>query len=158
MNSTHPQQTETWLQIYDLYISVIEEKSTVQSLSVELNPPKEMECSDEHWLKPILKRRLHDSITLPRERLTFSSLTTFQQTVLDRLDRVPAGETTHYGELASAIDRPGAAQAVGQALKQNPYPLLLPCHRVVRSDGSLGGYGGTLNSPVKRRLLELESK
>ena len=59
-----------------------------------------------------------------------------------------------YGELARRLGRPRAARAVGQALAANPVPLMVPCHRVIRADGSPGGFGGGLD--LKRRLLELE--
>lgn len=78
----------------------------------------------------------------------------FQQRVLSALARVPYGELTTYGALARSIENPRAARAVGGALNRNPVPIVLPCHRVVGSTGSLVGYGGGLER--KRALLELE--
>lgn len=72
------------------------------------------------------------------------------------------GETVGYGELARRIGRPGAAQAVGGAMGRNPVPILIPCHRVIAGDGTLGGYGGSnyadrrAGLAIKRRLLALE--
>jgi methylated-DNA-[protein]-cysteine S-methyltransferase len=81
--------------------------------------------------------------------------TDFDRTVLRTLhDTVPAGSTTTYGELASASGRPRAARAVGSVMANNPVPIIVPCHRVLASNGSLGGYGGGLD--MKRRLLEIE--
>lgn len=74
--------------------------------------------------------------------------------VLEELGRIPYGETVSYGSLAARCGRPGAARAVGNALGRNPLPLVLPCHRVIRSDGTPGGYGGGRDR--KRRLLRLE--
>jgi len=67
---------------------------------------------------------------------------------------IPWGETCCYGELAQRIRSPAAARAVGQALGANPVPLIVPCHRVVAADGSLGGFGAGL--PWKRALLGIE--
>ncbi len=78
----------------------------------------------------------------------------FQRAVLNAIAKIPFGETRSYGWVARAIGKPGAARAVGQALHTNPIPIIIPCHRVVASDGSLGGYGGGL--PMKKRLLRLE--
>jgi len=78
----------------------------------------------------------------------------FQARVLAALARVPYGELTTYGRLASSLGRPSAARAVGAALHRNPLPVVLPCHRVVGADGRLVGYAGGLER--KRRLLELE--
>jgi methylated-DNA-[protein]-cysteine S-methyltransferase len=90
--------------------------------------------------------------------LDTNQLTGFQATVYRTLAILEAGTTISYGELAERIGKPGGSQAVGQALRTNPFPVIIPCHRVVRADGSLGGYGGVEGSPVKARLLELEAR
>lgn len=81
-------------------------------------------------------------------------LPAFQRVVLDALARVPYGEVTTYGGLATRIGRPRAARAVGGALNRNPVPIVLPCHRVVGATGDLVGYAGGLDR--KRTLLRLE--
>jgi O-6-methylguanine DNA methyltransferase len=86
--------------------------------------------------------------------LDWSTIKPFQRTVLRVADRIPFGETRTYGWIARAIGKPRAARAVGRALATNPIPIILPCHRVIGSDGGLHGYGGGL--PLKRTLLELE--
>jgi methylated-DNA-[protein]-cysteine S-methyltransferase len=78
----------------------------------------------------------------------------FGRTVLEQLARVPYGEVTTYGTLAARAGSPRAARAVGTVMNRNPVPIVLPCHRVVGSSGSLVGYGGGLDR--KRMLLELE--
>lgn len=78
----------------------------------------------------------------------------FQQRVWAELRRVPYGETVSYGELARRIGRSGAARAVGRANATNPISVVIPCHRVVGSDGALTGYGGGMER--KRALLRLE--
>jgi len=78
----------------------------------------------------------------------------FQRRVLQACRRIPYGRTVSYGELAAAVGSPGAARAVGQALGRNPVPLVVPCHRVVAADGSLGGFSAGVS--LKRKLLLLE--
>jgi O-6-methylguanine DNA methyltransferase len=80
--------------------------------------------------------------------------TRFQLEVWRALLQIPRGETRTYGEVARAIGRPKAVRAVGSANGANPIPILVPCHRVIGSNGSLTGYGGGLE--LKRRLLSLE--
>jgi methylated-DNA-[protein]-cysteine S-methyltransferase len=79
----------------------------------------------------------------------------FSREILDRLARVPYGEVTTYKSLAVEAGNPRAARAVGTIMNRNPIPIVLPCHRVVGSNGSLVGYGGGLDR--KRLLLDLES-
>jgi methylated-DNA-[protein]-cysteine S-methyltransferase len=78
----------------------------------------------------------------------------FSLAVLEQLADVPYGEVTTYGSLAARTGRPRAARAVGTIMNRNPIPIVLPCHRVVGSTGSLVGYGGGLDR--KRQLLDLE--
>ncbi len=80
--------------------------------------------------------------------------TDFQKRCWRELLKIPYGETRSYAEIARAIGNPLAVRAVGLANGQNPIAIIVPCHRVIGSDGSLTGYGGGLN--VKRQLLELE--
>jgi methylated-DNA-[protein]-cysteine S-methyltransferase len=80
--------------------------------------------------------------------------TPFQKTVWQELQRIPYGETISYLELAKRIDNQKAVRAVGMANGANPVAIIVPCHRVIGSNGSLTGFGGGL--PTKRALLELE--
>ncbi|MDR7419141.1 MAG: type II toxin-antitoxin system prevent-host-death family antitoxin [Armatimonadota bacterium] len=80
----------------------------------------------------------------------------FEREVLAELRRIPAGQTRTYQQVALALGEPGAARAVGAACARNPVPLLIPCHRVVRSDGGLGGYSLRGGVELKRRLLRDE--
>jgi methylated-DNA-[protein]-cysteine S-methyltransferase len=82
--------------------------------------------------------------------------TQFQKAVWHKLQSIPYGETCSYGEIARSIGKPGAARAVGMANHDNPVAVVVPCHRVVGSDGSLTGYAGGLD--VKKRLLAIESQ
>jgi len=80
--------------------------------------------------------------------------TAFQKAVWNELARIPYGETRSYGDIARAIGRPGAARAVGMANHDNPIAVVIPCHRVVGSNGSLTGYAGGLH--LKAQLLSIE--
>jgi methylated-DNA-[protein]-cysteine S-methyltransferase len=82
--------------------------------------------------------------------------TPFQQEVWAALQAIPYGTTTSYRDLAATIRRPAAVRAVGAANGQNPIPIIIPCHRVIGSDGRLVGFGGGLDT--KRRLLDLEQR
>lgn len=80
--------------------------------------------------------------------------TVFQLEVLDELRRIPYGTTASYAEIARRIGRPKAVRAVGAANGRNPIPIVIPCHRVIGSDGGMTGFGGGI--PVKEALLRLE--
>jgi len=88
--------------------------------------------------------------------LDLERATPFQLSVLQAARRIPSGSTWTYGQVAHAIGKPKASRAVGQALGRNPVPIVIPCHRVVASDGSLRGYSGGGGLESKRRLLVLE--
>jgi methylated-DNA-[protein]-cysteine S-methyltransferase len=89
--------------------------------------------------------------------LDLSGLPDFTRRVLLACHRIPPGETRSYGELAREVGSPGAARAVGQAMRRNPMGLIVPCHRVVGSDGSLTGFAGkSCALELKASLLELE--
>jgi methylated-DNA-[protein]-cysteine S-methyltransferase len=82
--------------------------------------------------------------------------TPFQLAVWRRLCEIPYGETISYGELARRLGNPNASRAVGLANGANPIPIVIPCHRVIGSNGKLTGYGGGL--PIKEKLLALERR
>ena len=82
--------------------------------------------------------------------------TKFQLKVWNYLKKIPKGKVKSYLEVAKGIGKPKAFRAVANAVGKNPYPPLIPCHRVIRSDGSLGGYSGNGGIKEKRRLLFLE--
>jgi methylated-DNA-[protein]-cysteine S-methyltransferase len=80
--------------------------------------------------------------------------TTFQRSVWRQLQQIPYGETISYGELARRVGNPKASRAVGSANGANPLPIVIPCHRVIAGNGTLGGFGGGL--PTKQTLIALE--
>jgi len=82
-------------------------------------------------------------------------LTDFQWRVLKVTSKIPLGQTRSYKWVAEQIGNPKAVRAVGQALRRNPYPIIIPCHRVIKEDGTLGGYAGG-SSKRKAELLAVE--
>ena len=100
---------------------------------------------------------VEDSLQLAAGNLQFIDITVcydFQKKVLLETRQIPRGKVSCYGHLADRILAPGAARAVGSALARNPFPLIIPCHRVVKSTGYLGNFGG--GSEMKRFLLQME--
>jgi methylated-DNA-[protein]-cysteine S-methyltransferase len=89
-------------------------------------------------------------------RLDLSDVPPFRRAVLEACHRIPHGDTVSYGDLACAVGKPGASRAVGGAMAHNPVPLVVPCHRVLRSDGSIGGFSTPRGVKEKERLLRLE--
>jgi len=90
------------------------------------------------------------------EQIDLWDCTPFSASVYRRCRQVRRGRAISYGALARAVGRPKAARAVGIALSRNPCPLVVPCHRVVAGDGSLGGFSASAGVPLKRRMLALE--
>jgi methylated-DNA-[protein]-cysteine S-methyltransferase len=95
-----------------------------------------------------------EDIVFSLNAAAMSARPAFQQAVLRAEHAIPRGRVSTYGLIARHLGRPGAARAVGNALATNPFPILVPCHRAVRSDGALGGYQG--GPAMKRALLERE--
>ena len=86
--------------------------------------------------------------------IDWDSVSGFRRAVMEEALRIPPGETRSYGWLAEKVGRPRAARAVGRVMATNPLPIVVPCHRVIGSDGSLRGYGAGL--PMKEALLRAE--
>jgi methylated-DNA-[protein]-cysteine S-methyltransferase len=88
--------------------------------------------------------------------LDLSDYTTFQEAVLRACHRIPYGKTASYVDLARAAGRVNAARGVGSTMARNPMPLIIPCHRVIRADGSIGGFSSPEGVEEKLRMLALE--
>jgi methylated-DNA-[protein]-cysteine S-methyltransferase len=84
--------------------------------------------------------------------------TDFQKLVWAEIDKIPYGTTITYKEIAKKIGKPKAARAVANACGQNPNPIIRPCHRVICSDGKIGGYSAPGGAEMKKKLLEDEQK
>jgi methylated-DNA-[protein]-cysteine S-methyltransferase len=105
------------------------------------------------WPRQLGRYALREMVSFSGE-LDLSQGTPFQRQVWQALLEIPRGETRSYRWVAERIGRPGSARAVGQAVGANPLPIVVPCHRVVASNGGLGSYGGGL--ALKETLLRLE--
>ena len=128
----------------DDYIAYLCQKNTGLHIGDKRFP--ELESS----IKPTLMRAGRSPVYRP----VFLSGTGFEKRVWKEAARVPYGCTCSYGDLASMCGRPGAGRAVGNAIGKNPVMLIVPCHRIIKGDGSLGGFG---SGPVlKKELLALE--
>ncbi|OGV53087.1 MAG: hypothetical protein A2X49_17290 [Lentisphaerae bacterium GWF2_52_8] len=116
----------------------------------------EKSCTEADCLLSLLCRYVSgEALDLPLENIELDSLAPFMKKVLLLLaEKVPRGKTVSYGELAEMAGSPRAARAVGQAMARNPFPLFLPCHRVLPDGGTLGNYGP--GPALKRLLLERE--
>lgn len=90
------------------------------------------------------------------KQLDLSNLTPFQRKVLEKQNEIPHGKVTTYKKLAELIDRPHSARPVANTLAANPFPLVIPCHRTLKSDWTIGGYNGTNNGYYKQFILENE--
>ncbi|WP_311487161.1 methylated-DNA--[protein]-cysteine S-methyltransferase [uncultured Anaerococcus sp.] len=117
------------------------------------------ENSEENELFNIFKDQLLEYFE--EKRKTFDKLdlldpkgTAFQKTVWRSLLKIPYGETSSYKEIAKTIGNPRATQAVGTAIGKNPFLIIIPCHRVIKADGSLGGFA--YGREIKRKLLKIE--
>lgn len=128
--------------------------AVVRRLERHVGPMERVDDPDPVGAVSVLKRYFAGDVGAIDELELDAIGTEFQQSVWRALRAVPVGETTSYGEIAATIGAPGAVRAVGSANGANPIVVIVPCHRVVRSDGSLGGYGGGLDR--KRWLLAHE--
>lgn len=125
-------------------------------LSIDIVPPEPVDTG----LSPLAREAGRQMQDYMAGKLTHFNLplradgTEFQRAVWHAMAAVPYGETRSYAQLARAAGRPRASRAVGSACGRNPLPIVVPCHRIVTSDGQLGGYSGGVN--IKAELLELE--
>ena len=92
----------------------------------------------------------------PLKHLDLRSLTPLQQLVLKTVCTIPFGSTQSYGQIAERVGRPRACRFIGMTMHRNPFPVAVPCHRVIRGDGSPGGFGGSVT--LKRQMLALEKE
>jgi methylated-DNA-[protein]-cysteine S-methyltransferase len=95
-------------------------------------------------------------LSIPWEYFDFSAHTANQIKVYREVAKIPYGQVRSYGDIAGRAGMPGASRFIGNCMARNPYPIFIPCHRVIRGDGSLGGFGGGLD--LKQKMLDLESR
>ena len=154
----------------EYYFSLVVSQQGLAYLGLHDESPAQLEAYFAKQKRPItLVQAPHQTATYRTELLAYlagerqaftfpvdfgSQGTEFQRQVWQALLAVPYGTSSSYGALAAAIGRPQAYRAVGSAVGKNPISLVIPCHRILRQDGRLGGYGGGL--PLKKDLLSLE--
>ena len=98
-------------------------------------------------------------IDVPWPVMDLSRFTASQQAVYRQVAAIPYGHTASYGQVAVMAGLPRAARFVGTTMAHNPYPVFIPCHRVIKHDGAIGGFGGGLHATdLKRRMLALEKR
>ena len=90
--------------------------------------------------------------------IDINGFTSFGKSVLKTCRKIEIGRIITYGQLAGKAGRPNASRAVGSVLAKNPIPLIIPCHRIIRSDGKLGGFSAPGGISVKKKMLDLERK
>jgi methylated-DNA-[protein]-cysteine S-methyltransferase len=120
--------------------------------AVAAGPPPRVQDAIDRMVSS-LRGEADDLADVP---LDLSALPPFRRKVLEVVRTIPAGETMSYGEVAVAVGSPGAARAVGQALGRNPYPIVVPCHRVLAAGGRIGGFTADGGVSVKARMLAAE--
>ena len=116
---------------------------------------------DKNLLKPLQKQIIAYFAGKPARfgaLLAANGFSPFTRKVLTACSKIPAGKTVSYSQLADMIGNPRASRAVGSALARNPIPLIIPCHRVIHSDGSLGSFSAPGGTVLKKMLLELEKQ
>ena len=142
----------------DLRLAVVADERGITQIRFEGVPPEGVVRDDAF---PVLKSATEQLRAYFEAGLQTFDLplaprgTDFQKSVWNALLAIPYGETRSYSQIAQGIGTPKAVRAVGAANGQNPIPIVIPCHRVIGSNGKLTGFGGGL--PLKRLLLDLES-
>jgi len=121
-----------------------------------------MEVHPSRGMRAIIKKLERycsgENVSLGSVPVDWSSLTAFQKKVLMAAVHIPYGSVDTYGGLARKIGSPRSARAVGNALAKNPFPFIVPCHRVIKDDGGLGGFSAAGGIGLKKRLLKMEKK
>ena len=139
-----------------------EEGPRINQISLPDQQPKRAEIpgpgSHPHPISELceqIKRFLQgEEVLFDMDIMNLEGRSKFQRRVLSAQRDVPRGQVTTYGRIAKKLGNPKGARAVGGALARNPFPIVIPCHRTIRSSGEIGGFGGGQN--LKRALLELE--
>ncbi len=131
--------------------------TSVKLLQDEVVPPENYQDAPEHIVEAVRQlaeyfQRKRQNFDLP---LDLSGGTHFNQSVWQELLKIPYGHTTSYSAIAKQLDNPDSVRAVGQANRENPIAIIIPCHRVIAKSGDLQGYFYGLD--MKRKLLELEN-
>ncbi len=158
---SHPHLNAIWAAARDggLVAVAIDQPQTTLIGTIQRFIPNAQPVRDDDAVRPILNAltAYFDDATKPFDiPIDWSILKPFQADALRAVCAIPAGETRSYGDIAQTLGQPGAARAVGHANATNPMPIIIPCHRVIGSDGKLHGYSGGNGLETKRWLLAHE--
>ncbi len=148
MSSSLPLQIE--LHAKEMALSRVELKFGPSALTIHGELPEWLRASALAWIDCYLQRAALPDLP----PLTYPPLSPFQARVMKAIQAIPLGEVVSYGEIADAIGHPRAARAVGTVCRDNPFPLFIPCHRVVAANRSLCGF--RFGTPLKQLLLDFE--
>lgn len=157
-----PDEPRDWtVSVVDLSLMVRTKAGQIES--IRLDGPSDTNSSGEdpihnNELGDFVSGRLFGTAPMDWSLLSTDQLTDFQRSVYEETVSTVPGERRSYQDLAEELDKPGASQAVGQALGNNPFPVVIPCHRVIRSDGALGGFGGSGDNDLKKKLQLRETE
>jgi len=110
----------------------------------------------QHAIEGIIALFRGEKRDLREIELDFDGLPEFNRRVYELARTIPPGSTITYGDIARRLNAPGMARIVGQALGQNPWPIIVPCHRVLAADGGMGGFSAPGGVSTKRQMLEIE--
>lgn len=132
--------------------------SNPKTSSVEISYEKygDLEEKFHPIANELMKYFSKDNFNFRLDELNLSKCGDFQKSVLIQEFETPFGQTNHYKDLAIKINNPNSSRAVGNALKNNPFPIVIPCHRTIKANNEIGGFGGDLNNYYKKILLEHE--
>lgn len=132
-----------------------EDISTQRTVQATFAGARSESCTSIEALGNRMTRFLEgEALDFPLDIIALERCSAFQRNVLLAEHKVPRGYVSLYGRIAKTLGIPGGARAVGNALSRNPFPILIPCHRAIKSSGELGGFQGGLQ--MKKKLLELE--
>jgi methylated-DNA-[protein]-cysteine S-methyltransferase len=120
--------------------------------AVEMPPPSDISAA----VDAIASLLQGEAVDLSAVALDMDGIPLFSQRVYDVARTIPPGATLSYGDIAGRLGNPGAARAVGQALGRNPFPIIVPCHRVLAARGRVGGFSANGGTATKLRLLSIE--
>jgi methylated-DNA-[protein]-cysteine S-methyltransferase len=146
---------KVWVECSDRCVSTIS--------FVSAAPPDSAEPEVEpFWVKSLLQDLreylMGQVVSFDDYEVDLNAQPPFRRKVLELCRRIPYGETVTYQELARRADNSQAVRAVGSAMSHNPIPIIIPCHRVVRTGGGLGGFSAPDGVSLKQRLLDMESR
>lgn len=128
------------------------ERTRARFTGAEGQPPAEVRLV----LDGVIRLLAGEPVEFAGARLDRTGVPEFNWRVYELTRGIPPGATLSYGDIAARLGQPGAARAVGRALGDNPYPIVVPCHRVVAANGSMHGFSGPGGISTKRRMLQIE--